>query len=229
MLIFQTQAVTDSKTWQKLDRSRTVDAKSGILPPKVARMMLNLVQITQTDSLTILDPFCGTGGILTQALILRNNCIGIDNDLKAIAISKFNLENINTENQYSLIHGDSTKIGSDKLTPSSIDAIVTEGYLGPSHPVSQEEFPDLLKQLADLHLKALHNLQPYLKPNAQVVIALPKYNHPASVKSLSNLIDTCENRGYTRLAGPLLYSQPSARVKRAIYILKNNSTSHVKS
>src|SRR3989344_7958542 len=56
----------------------------GSMPPKLAKIMINLAQLPA--SATILDPFCGSGTILQEALLLGyQNVIGSDVSTKAVA------------------------------------------------------------------------------------------------------------------------------------------------
>ena len=58
-------AVQDFKDFDHRDYDRPrVDPKSGMLPPKLARIMVNLGGTSTSE--TILDPFCGSGTILQR-------------------------------------------------------------------------------------------------------------------------------------------------------------------
>ena len=59
------------------------DDYSGMLPPKLAQIMLNLSGAKPAD--TILDPFCGSGTILTEAMLMGyQDLVGSDVSSKAI-------------------------------------------------------------------------------------------------------------------------------------------------
>ena len=60
------------------------------LHPKLARACVNLVGIKKNDIL--LDPFCGTGGILIEAGLMNMKVIGFDINEKMLKISKCNFE-----------------------------------------------------------------------------------------------------------------------------------------
>lgn len=60
------------------------------LHPKLARAMINISGAEKTS--TICDPFCGSGGILIEAGLLRYKTIGIDIDKKMVEGCKKNLE-----------------------------------------------------------------------------------------------------------------------------------------
>lgn len=53
------------------------DARVGMLPPKLAQIMLNL-SVKDEKSGTVLDPFCGTGVLLQEAALAGFDFIGSD-------------------------------------------------------------------------------------------------------------------------------------------------------
>lgn len=86
-----TLAVQDFEEYRFLDFGRPQrDMVSGSMPPKLAKIMLNLsgVKIDQA----ILDPFCGSGTMIQQALLLGfTNIVGSDASPKAVEDTKKNL------------------------------------------------------------------------------------------------------------------------------------------
>ena len=61
------------------------DPKMGMLPPKLAQIMINLAEQDITHPCkTILDPFCGSGTILMEALLQGKTAIGSDVDQAAV-------------------------------------------------------------------------------------------------------------------------------------------------
>ena len=58
--------------------------------PRIARAMINLSNCNENDIL--LDPFCGTGGILIEGADMNLNVVGIDLKRKMIEYSRGNLE-----------------------------------------------------------------------------------------------------------------------------------------
>src|SRR5690606_25237485 len=73
------------------------DAFVGMLPPKLAQMMINMAGPLTADPTQdlvqprILDPFCGTGVILQEAMLLRYGAYGTDLSEKMIRYSRDNL------------------------------------------------------------------------------------------------------------------------------------------
>ncbi|MDP7323430.1 MAG: DNA methyltransferase, partial [Candidatus Woesearchaeota archaeon] len=75
------------------------------LHPKLARCMINLTGIEKG---TIVDPFCGSGGILLEASLLNLEPIGYDTEKTMIQAAKTNLAHFKTEAQ--LINKDALTI-----------------------------------------------------------------------------------------------------------------------
>ncbi len=66
-----TDGIQDYEEWNKRDYGRPhSDPKRGMLPPKLARMMVNLAG-ADGEGKTLLDPFCGSGTILMEAACCR--------------------------------------------------------------------------------------------------------------------------------------------------------------
>jgi len=185
--------VQDFEEWNKRDYGRPgVDAHIGMLPPKVARMMVNVA-----GPGIILDPFCGVGTVLAEAYSTDHKIIGADINGNQIDKTKKNLDWMGAK--YELFQHDARTI-SQKITPNSVDAIVTEPYLGPDDP----------KKLEQLYLDSLVDWQKILKPGGKVIIALPFH------------IDKAKIMGYSLLAGPFPYFRPQAKIKRNIYVFTRN-------
>ena len=95
-LLAKTVAVQDFASWNRRDYGRPfADPKSGMLPPKVARMAVNLamraipaLEPGSTLRLTLLDPFCGMGTILGEALLAGWGVVGSDISEKVIEKAK---------------------------------------------------------------------------------------------------------------------------------------------
>jgi len=64
------------------------DAFVGMLPPKLARMMVNLAPVKAGR---ILDPFCGTGVLLQEAALLGYDVYGTDLVPKMVQFTQANL------------------------------------------------------------------------------------------------------------------------------------------
>src|SRR3989344_1552325 len=94
-ILAQTMFVQDIEAYGARDQARPArDAKVGMLPPKLAQIIVNLAvgQIDQQKAVRILDPFCGTGVILQEALLMDYSVYGTDVDERLVNYSKKNLQ-----------------------------------------------------------------------------------------------------------------------------------------
>lgn len=155
------------------------DDYSGMLPPKLALIMINLAQI-KTDQ-TVLDPFCGSGTILQELLLQgKENIIGSDLSSKAVADSRKNIkwlaDNFSIKTSaVKLVEADAHDLPG-KLE-NKIDAIVTEPFLGP--PVrgrlNEKEANKIIGNLTSLYQQTFKSFAQILKPGARVVVVFPVY------------------------------------------------------
>ncbi|MGZ7119813.1 MAG: DNA methyltransferase, partial [Methanobacterium sp.] len=95
----------------------------GSMSPKLARGMNNLTRIKKGS--IVLDPFCGTGGILIEAGIIGAKVVGMDIDEKMVEGTRKNLKYCNIKD-YEVFKGDARNI----TLPYKVDAIVTDPPYG---------------------------------------------------------------------------------------------------
>ena len=133
----------------------------GALLPGVARTIVNISSVRPGELL--LDPFCGTGGILIEAGLTGVNCLGMDVQRKMVQGTAINFQHYDIGGE--LIIGDACNIG---LADSSVDAIVTDIPYGRSTLY-------MAQSLQDLYVKSLKEMCRVLKPgkNAVIVSQIP--------------------------------------------------------
>lgn len=145
----------DYEELEKRDMNKPVRRESLAISPRLAKMMINISGIKKGK---ILDPFCGIGVILQEALLLDQKVIGIDKDKDAIEGAKQNLVwgKFNKEN-YKLINEDSRKINLNER----VDAIVTEPDLGfvLKRIPSENEAISQLRNFEELIISVINNLK----------------------------------------------------------------------
>lgn len=129
------------------------------LHPKLARALVNLSSIKTNEKL--LDPFCGTGGILIEAGLIGVKVIGSDIEEKMIEGCKKTLDFYKIK-KYELFCSD---VGEIDNCVSDVDAVVTDLPYGKSTTTKGEN----LKQLYD---RAFKNVSKVLKKNGMAVIGL---------------------------------------------------------
>ncbi|MCB9798626.1 methyltransferase domain-containing protein [Candidatus Nomurabacteria bacterium] len=157
------------------------DRYSGMLPPKLARMMINLAGVATPA--TLLDPFCGSGVLLMEALDLGYHIIGSDISDRAVEDSRKNIqwrkgEHESLRNLSSEIFCEDVQKLSRKIEPDSIDLITCEPYMG--KPLRGGEDVSFLKrqaqELATLYLTAFDEFSKMLVPGGVVVFIIPKFH-----------------------------------------------------
>lgn len=142
--IGRTVAAQNPDGYTKRDMHKPVrDTRAGMLPPKLAQMLLNLgswiaheVDPKAPKHLTVLDPFCGTGVLPMEALLNGWPVLASDVSIKAVNGCEKNLEWIRKEEKIlkkdvpsTVWKHDATKAFDLKEKPH---VIVTESALGPA-------------------------------------------------------------------------------------------------
>lgn len=231
-MVGRTVAVQPFEAWGDRDFGRPyADARSGMLPPKVARMVVNIADQSRDPERplaqkTLLDPFCGMGTILAEALMMGWNAMGSDISPEVVEKARGNLHWLTQKNQslpgvtFRLEVADAVHV-SGSVTPESVDAIVTEPYMGDAGATHHESrIKNVVKGLEKLYIGCLRDWHGILKKNGIIVMALPFYDIHGKTYFVKKVIDMCEMLGYTTLAGPIEYSRPQAMVKRLFYIFR---------
>jgi len=228
LVLGQTVAIQDIDAWSRRDREKPyADRRKGMLPPKVARMMLNLAlaQVKETQPL-IYDPFCGTGTILIEALTQGCRVVGSDLDADSVVGTQKNLswfaslpdaEGLAADSA-TVFQSDATQVKLDQL-PNEVGCIVSEPFLGKPQP-KPEQLPNMYKGLQKLYLGAFKQWTKILKDGGAVVIVFPQVVTGKQVYGLEGLIDKLASLGYTIASEPLLYHRPLAIVQRQVHIFK---------
>ncbi len=212
----KTIVVQDFEDYGRRDYQRPVrDEKQGMIPPKVAQIMLNLSGCKAND--TVLDPFCGIGTIIQEGLLLGYRMLGSDINKQAIRGSETNLEWF--RNRYKIAPGkyhlevsDATSVA--KLAQSqNINAIVTEGTLGPMYTVYPKaaEITQNFKDLENLYKKSLAEFATFLPMGARIVMCIPAYRKNRDQYEFFGNLDFVAALGYTAI--DIIPSQISKKMK----------------
>ncbi len=91
----------------------------GVIMPRLARVLVNLSRVRAKELL--LDPFCGTGGILIEAGMVAANPLGMDIQAKMVRGAHRNMLSYRLNGELAV--ADATKL---PLSADSVDAIVTD-------------------------------------------------------------------------------------------------------
>ena len=105
----------------------------GVMMPRMARTLVNIAGVQPGD--VVLDPFCGTGGILIEADLLGTRAIGSDFDPLMVSGSRQNIP------ESDLMLADATHL---PFCDHSIDAVVTDFPYGQSVCIKKTDTMDTL-------------------------------------------------------------------------------------
>lgn len=218
--------IQDIDAYTKRDQARPArDAKVGMLPPKLAQILINLCGPLKLGSV-ILDPFCGTGVVLQEALLMGYRAYGTDLSERMVEYSKKNLEWLisNSERLFSGHFGgccrelgpepreDGREGPGPENTPfelaygdatsftwsQPIDAVACEGYLGKpfSKIPSEMELKEQKQECGSIILGFLKNLSTQIKKDTPVTIAIPAWLRENREYERLDLLDEIEKLGY---------------------------------
>lgn len=239
VIIAQTTGVQNVDDYSKRDFNRPKrDARVGMLPPKLAQIMINLAvgKTVPKYGSVILDPFCGTGVVLQEAALLGFDIYGTDINPRMIEYTDENLIWLNKTNQLSSILAESKTLkyfktevadATSHIWKPSPNFIVSETFLGkPLTSLPSEEA--LRKIIAESNTIAegfFKNIAKQIKPGVRLCIALPawiKNSEFIKLKVLDHLTDMGYNRIDLKYASKedLIYHRPNQFVARQLVILE---------
>ncbi len=218
IILAKTVAVQNIDLWTVRDRYRPyTQRQKGMLPLKVARMMVNLaIRQDELQKKSLLDPFSGSAGVLMEAATVGvKNLMAADNDQQAVKGSRLNLnwlrEKFHLPIEYEVYHQDATQL---QLT-KKIDYLVTEPFLGRQTP-NPKKIENIALGLEKLYWGSFRHWTNLLQPDARVVIIFPYW--PMQPKAnFKKLIDKLAKIGYTTSSEPLSYAREGAQVVRRIW------------
>ena len=215
--------VQNISSYAERDRGRPKrDARVGMLPPKLAQMIVNLAQPGEGE--TVLDPFCGTGVILQEALLMGRYVYGTDIDPRMIDYSRQNLRWLIGPAEQKLVVADATN-----YQWAEFDTIASETYLG--RPFSAEPSAGVLQEVMQdvdtILRKFIKNVAQQTSNGFRMCIAVPAWKIRGGFEHLK-MLDSLEDLGYTRLRfvhvsnDQLVYHRPGQIVARELVVLIRN-------
>lgn len=232
-----TTHVQDLDAWSFRDFGRPFrDATTGMLPPKLARLMVNLAG-AETTNKKLLDPFCGGGTVLMEAaLVGYAHLIGSDIDARQIGGSKQNTkwlveENILTnpqEKEVTFLVQPIETLTSAVSGP--IDTIVTEGFMGKplNGNESQQWLTQQKRELEALWDRSFTTFTTLQSLGGTVVASIPRHRVQGGMITI-DADQAAAKHGYTRInpleswhqdATEMSYAREDQRVERRICVWK---------
>ncbi len=233
---YRVLAVQDIEAYAGRDRARPArDAKVGMLPPKLAQVLINLCGNLPAEA-RLLDPFCGTGVVLQEAALMGYIPYGTDVSERMVDYSRRNLEWLESLDQgfckvspqllqKSLVEqGDATSF----QWSAPIDAVACETYLGTpmSQPPAEIKLKQAKQECKSIIVGFLKNLSGQLQSGTPVVIAVPAWLRPDGHYERLNLLDEIDNLRYNVVRfknmgqKDFLYHRDGQVVAREIIVLR---------
>lgn len=234
-----TQNIT---AYTERDQARPArDAKVGMLPPKLAQILINLCG-KLPEGARVLDPFCGTGVVLQEAAIMGYIPYGTDLNERMVEYSKKNLSwlfNERNQKRFKILPdliqkkdqilntisvGDATSF----TWEGEIDAVAFEGYLGApmSKPPVDIKFKTEKAKCREIAMGFLKNITPQIKSGTPVVMALPAWLRENGKYAGLNILDEIQEMGYNfekfqdLSQSDLLYFREGQIVAREIIVIR---------
>jgi tRNA G10 N-methylase Trm11 len=175
--IATTIAVHNPFEFQKRDIYKPRQRKIFGMPPRLAKIMVNLSACTPGK--TLLDAFCGVGTVLQEALLAKAQVVGTDINPWCIKAAEDNLEWLTQE--YELRYADFRVVQSDvgvlsrKIGLETIDCIVSEPDLGPAlRQVPTTPYANkVIDKLTPLFFGFVEEAYKVLRPDGTLVLVTP--------------------------------------------------------
>ncbi len=191
-----TVAAQDFRLYAKRDYHKPYrDNQAGMLPPKLAQIMVNIGKgleksmekpaDTTLKTTMLYDPFCGSGTILMESLLCGIHCIGSDIRFESVDGAQTNCEWVQKEFPFTKHYTFETfEQDVTSMNPQAVmqkyhpTAVVSESFLGPyfKKKPSREEMEKVQKNLGDLYKKAM---QKFAVLKVPVVFGIAAHKHGA--------------------------------------------------
>ncbi|MCL2280504.1 methyltransferase domain-containing protein [Candidatus Saccharibacteria bacterium] len=250
LVIAELVGVQNLNAYTLRDRGRPKrDARVGMLPPKLAQIMINLAHGACKNSLskddnvldqtlatraglapnrqtTLLDPFCGTGVILQEAALMGFDVYGTDIESRMIDFTKTNLAWL--EKTHQVIFKSKSEVGdaTNYIWSQPIDVIATETYLGQPYttPPPTEKLQQNITTCNTILSKFLINLAPQITPETGLCVAVPCWflnNKTYHLPLVCQLVALgYEQIFYSDDQKPLIYHRENQIVARELLVLR---------
>ncbi len=229
--VAQTVAVQDIDAYAQRDQGRPKrDAFVGMLPPKLAQTIVNLgvAALPPADDTVVLDPFCGTGVVLQEALLMGYGAYGTDLEPRMVDYSRKNLDWLATRGvegvtSVELEAGDAT----EHTWQHPFSVVAGETYLG--RPLSGWPTADKLQEIIGtcnvILQKFLRNLADQTPSGTRLCLAMPAWIGPNGRVYHLSLLDQLEVLGYNRVSfswaqeQEMVYHRPDQLVARELVVI----------
>lgn len=229
IIIAESTGAQNITAYTRRDQQRPKrDAFVGMLPPKLAQIMINLAHVPPADTAArILDPFCGTGVVLQEAALRGYDVYGTDLSEKMIDYSSVNLDWLKETHHVSPKVTLQVADATTATWEGSIDAVVCEGYLGQpfSAPPSPVKLDQVRKNCQHIMASFLENIAKQVSPGTPICVAIPAWRDDQGRFSHLPLTQAVEKYGFKHVEfngverSDLMYYREDQIVARELLVL----------
>ena len=199
---------------KRRDMEKPVRREELAISPRLSKILINLSRVKEDD--LMLDPFCGIGGILIEALVQDIRVYGVDKDAKAIKGALENMkwlkQNFQIKKPYIIERWDAKKVPDKQF-----DAIATETPLGKvlRRKPNRREAEGIVNGFEGIMVPILNHLKKVKKKESRIAITFPKIGDIGVDYSRIE-----EDTELKVVVGPILERREDQFIGRDIVVLK---------
>jgi tRNA G10 N-methylase Trm11 len=217
-IIAKTLAVFNPNEFKKRDTKIPVPRKSHQLSIRLTKILINISGARDNDH--VLDPFCGSGIILQEAMLLGMHTIGLETDEDYLSASQKNLtwvkKQYNPKGSFKLINQHRKKVAT--VVPSS-DFIITKPYMGPELKYYPRE-SEARKTVTKLRPQYSNFLKEFKKVvKKRLVFVSPRYKTKSKKEYVLLRPAFVERHGFN-IVKNIVYSSSGSRMDLDIWVVE---------
>ncbi|MDD4878727.1 MAG: hypothetical protein PHO02_06895 [Candidatus Nanoarchaeia archaeon] len=221
----RTIAVFNPFEYEKRDTERPKQRELHMLSIRLAKILINLSMAKEGDDL--IDPFCGYGILLQEAMLMGVNAIGFDISRECAEASKVNLawiaKKYKSSAQFKIFNANSRQIS---RFIEKADAAATEPYMGPllnKIPVRKDAIKTI-QVLEPLYRDVLKELAKVVKGNIAIIV--PRFRLYSGERIKFNFERMLSEFGFKPVSAlsevklPIIYTASDSKIEREIWVVR---------
>lgn len=234
-LVGRVEHVQNIDGYRIRDRERPKrDTFVGMLPPKLAQIIVNLAvaKLDLRSQVCILDPFCGTGVVLQEALLMGYDVYGTDLSPKMIDYTRANLDWLQRDSRWQKTEGSVVGLQAADATTHTWETskpfvIATETYLGQplgGQKPSEEKLQEIIHDSNRIVRDFLKNIASQINSGTGLCLAVPAWFVNGKQHQLPVVEDIdklgFEQQAFKHINQPLIYRREDQVTAREMLVLR---------